>query len=189
MLPHLFRALATSHDEAAYERVVATFSDNTARTLARAAALKRSLTDWNKQAQYEGHTQVVFRVRDQYGVDVVHHDITFKSRGRGAHRLERMIEDVHKNRVNGGTTTFYLRTQQHDSDDAFTNLLLDCKALEIEISGEEPRSEDIRYLPLTVRLARADVPKVLQPFRTTIIDVTLLRLPSARVFELTPSAD
>ena len=185
VLPHLFRALSTPLDGNVYEEVVGAFHRNTAKTLQRAAGLKRSLTEWDKQAQYEAHAQVIFRLRDQFGADVEHNDITFRSRGAGANRLERMIEDVHKNGLNPGTTTFYLRTQAYSSEAGFENLLDDCKRLDIEITGEEPDSADIRYLPLTIELTKADVSRVLQGFRTTVVDVTLLRLPSSRVFRLT----
>ena len=187
VLPHLIRALSTPPDESAYNEVAEAFHRNTAKTQRRAAGLSRSLTDWDKQAQYEAHTQVIFRLRDQYGADVDHHDITFRSRGAGANRLERMIEDVHRNKLNPGTTTFYVRTQAYNSEGVFENLLDDCKRLDIEITGEEPDSDDISYLPLTIELTKADVSRVLQGFRTTVVDVTLLRLPSQRVFRLTRS--
>ena len=187
VLPHLIQALTTPRDESAYNEVVGAFHRNTATTQQRAAGLSRTLTDWDRQAQYEAHAQVIFRLRDQYGADVDHHDITFKSRGVGANRLERMIEDVHRNKLNPGTTTFYLRTQAYDSEGGFKNLLDDCKRSDIEITGEEPDSEDIRYLPLTIELTKANVSKVLQGFRTTLVDITLLRLPSRHVFRLTKS--
>jgi hypothetical protein len=126
-------------------------------------------------------------LRDQFGSDVEHHDITFRSRGAGANRLEHMIEDVHQNKLNPGTITFYLRTQAYSSDQGFENLLDDCKRLDIEITGEEPDSDDIRYLPLTIEFTKTDISRVLQSFRTTVVDVTLLRLPSSRVFRLTKS--
>lgn len=187
VLPHLIRALSTPPDESAYNKVIDAFHRNTRKTLQRASKLSRSITEWDKQAQYEAHTQVIFRIRDQYGVDVEHHDITFKSRGVGANRIERMIEDVYKNKLHKGTTTFYLRTQTYSSESGFEDLLNNCKRLDVEITGEEPSSDDIRYLPLTIELTRANVPRVLQNFRTTVVDVTLLRLPSQKVFRLTRS--
>lgn len=187
VLPHLFRALATPFDATEYGKVVIAFNNNTTRTFERAAKLSGSLTEWDKQAQYEGHTQVIFRLRDQYGADVEHHDITFRSHGAGTNRIERMIEDVHPNKLCPGTVTYYLRTQKYTSKEGFTDLLEDCKRLDIEITGEEPASDDIRYLPLTIELRKANVQKVLQNFRTTIIDITLLRLPSQNVLRLTKS--
>lgn len=184
------QALSTPPEENAYNDVVGAFHKNTAKTQRSAAALKSSLTDWHKQAQYEAHAQVIFRIRDQYGSDVDAHDITFKStaRGAGRNRLELMIEDVHRNKLSPGTITFYLRTQAFDSDRRqFENLLDDCKEVDIEITGEEPDSEDISYLPLTIRLTKPNVSRVLQGFRTTIVDVTLPRLPSQKTLQLTKS--
>ena len=45
----------------------------------------------------------------------------------------------------------------------------------------------IRYLPLTIEWSKANVPRMLQSFRTTFVDVTLLRLPSRNVLKLTRS--
>jgi len=184
VLPLLFQALSTPHDEGAYAEVTVAFDRNTERTLASAGRLKRKITEWDRQSQYEGHTQVVFRIRDQFGLDVEHTDINFQSRTRaaGTHQLERMIEDVHKNKCNPGTLVFYLRTQNFD--DEYVNLLEDCKPIRIEITAHEPDSSDIRYVPLTIEITREDIPHFLQPFRTTIVDITMARLPSPNVFAL-----
>ncbi len=179
------QALATPYDTTAYGTVVADFHAHTARTFKRVARLRGSLTDWNKQEQYEAHAPIVFRIRDQFGEEVAHHDVTFKSRGVGTHSLEHMIEDRHENGKNSGTVTFYLRTQSFDRQKGWQNLLEDARRLEFEITGEEPASEDIRYLPLTMEISQANIPRLLQNFRTTVVDVTLLRLPASRVLRLT----
>lgn len=186
VLPHLFRALEADRDEAAYADVAAAFAKNTTTTLNRAARLKRSITDWDRQAQYEAHAQVVFRIRDQFGLDVPHLDITFKSRRTaGTYRLEKRIEDVHKNKANPGTLTFYLRTQEFDGDsESFVSVLEDCKSLDIEVTAHEPDSREISYVPLTIPFERSEIPKVVQDFRTTLVDITLFRLPSPKVFHL-----
>lgn len=184
VLPLLYQALSTPRDEEAYAEVAAAFELNTERTLAAAGRLKRKLTEWDRQSQYEGHTQVVFRIRDQFGLDVEYTDINFQSRTRaaGTHQLERMIEDVHKNKCHPGTLVFYLRTQKFD--DEYVTLLDDCKPIRIEITAHEPDSSDIRYVPLTIDIEREHIPEFLQPFRTTIVDVTMARLPSPNVFDL-----
>ena len=149
------------------------------------------LTDWSPQEQYEGHAQLVFRLRDQFGDDVEHHDITFRSRGpRSRPRLERLIEDRHVNRSNPGTVTFYLRVQKFEGKPgagAWVDLLDSISSLDFEITGFEARSGDIHYLPLTMALRPAVVRRIIKPFHTTLIDVTLLRLPSEKVFELSQS--
>ena len=66
--------------------------------------------------------------------------------------------------------------------------LLDSSAsLEFEITGFEARSGDIHYSPLTIARRPTVVRRIIQPFHTTLIDVTLLWLPSEKVFELSQS--
>ena len=159
------------------------FAANHNRTFARVARLRGSLLDWDKHAQYEGHAQLIFRLRDQFGNDVSHHDITFKSRrGRGK-RIEQMIEDKHINQLNPGTVTFYLRTQEF-SDGQWQDLLAAAPAVDIEITGHESDSDEITFVPLTIDLSRARLKRFLRTFQTTVIDVTLARLPSQRVFQV-----
>ncbi len=191
VLPLLTGALSQPHDADAYRDTVGAWHQHSVETFGRAGKLKGRLTEWNPQAQYEGHAQLVFRVRDQFGGDVEHHDITFKSRGpRSQLRLERLIEDKHVNRLNPGTVTFYLRLQKFRTQPegaGWVNLLDRIASLDFEITGYEARSGDIHYLPLTITLRPTIVRRIIQPFHTTLIDVTLLRLPSEKVFALSPS--
>ncbi len=193
VLDRIEAALRTE-DEGAYRRLATTWATHTENVLVRAAELKRSVLDWSPQKEYEGHSQLVFRIRDQYEQDVEHHEITFRSEPpanrRRPHRLERMIEDVHVNRLNPGTATYYLRTQRYRGKDAkkrprWVNQLNRVAPVRFEISGFEPQSEEIRYVPLNVRISGEDLARFIQPFRTTVIDVVLQRLPSEKVFELT----
>ncbi len=81
-----------------------------------------------------------------------------------------------------------MRTQKFESDnEAWTDQLLSTATVDFEITGHETDSEDIAYVPLSVRLTPQQVRRVLQTFRTTVVDVELVRLPSQRVFRLTPS--
>ncbi len=185
VLPLLVDALSAPDTGTSQAELAARWHKVTARTLQRAGRLKGRLTDWNRRAQYEGHSQLIFRLRDQYGADVAEHDITFKSGGgRGRERLEWMIEDKHTNRLNPGTTTFYLRTQQF-VEKVPTSRLDRVAPLDLEITGCETQSRDIRYLPVRVRLSAANLRRMLQPFRTTLVDVELMRLPSGNVFRVT----
>ncbi len=188
VLPLLEEALTTPHDEDAYRRVVTSWERVTARTFSRAVRLRWGLLEWNKQAQYEGHSQLIFRIRDQFGIDVDHYDITFRSEtsDKEQPRLEKMIEDKHVNRHHRGTTTYYLRTQECKKVGGkrrWTNLLDTVAKLAFEVTGHEPKSDDIRYLPLTIDLEPEEIRRLVQPFRTTLIDVKLLRLPSEEVFK------
>ena len=194
ILPLVAAALATSpatREEtpgslSAYEQLGDQFRQATEQTFVRAAQLPREITDWNPQSQYEGHAQVIFRLRDQFGATVEHHDITFKSKAvKGALKLERMIEDDHVNKSHAGTITFYLRTQDYESaTQTWVERLAGITSVEIEITGAEPDSGDIEYVPLRLPLTGDQLRQMVQSFRTTVIDVTLLRLPSAKVFKL-----
>ena len=172
-----------------YEQTRIHYQQATEQTFARAAQLHGGITEWNPRAQYEGHAQIIFRLQDQFGDAVQHYDITFKSRVvKKALRLEDMIEDDHLNKYHPGTITFYLRTQRFDQDSGtWIELLEGITSLELEITATELDSDEIHYLPLLLSLSGDRVREVVQSFRTTIIDVTLLRLPSARVFKLSKS--
>ena len=47
-----------------------------------AAKLKFSLLEWDPQSQYEGHAQLIFRLKDQNGDPVEHYDIFFNSESK-----------------------------------------------------------------------------------------------------------
>lgn len=183
VLPLLVEALSFT-DDGSHDKIVERWDTVTKQTLRSASRLKGTVTDWNRKKQYEGHSQLIFRLRDQYGEDVVDHDIRIKSVGaKGEYKLETMIEDVHCNRGHGGTKTFYLRTQKFENGE-LCDLLETVLSLDIEISGYEGSSKDIKYLPLRVRVSAKNVGRMIQPFRTTLIDVVLLRLPGEEVFWL-----
>ena len=192
VLPLLVQALGTPHDRNLYDQVAQSWDAVSEATLTRVGGLKGSVTEWNKRSQYEGHSQLIFRIRDQYGMDVEHNDINFNSsQTKDRDRLEKMIEDKHVNRKNPGTTTYYLRTQKcvkARGGTSWVNLLDNVASLGFEVTGYEPQSGDIAYLPLTIALTPGQLKKLIEPFRTTVIDITLLRLPSAGVFELRKSS-
>jgi hypothetical protein len=177
-------ALKTPYDRQAYQNVARFFEAENAGTFARAAQLRWSIFEWNKQEQYEGHAQLIFRLKDQFGNAVEHFDITFKSQGNNGEesRLEDMIEDKHNNSKDNGTITFYLRTQKFN--ETWNELLAHVAPVDVEITGYEPLSDDIAYLPVNIRLSNKEINAILQSFRTTIVDVVLARLPSDHVFEI-----
>jgi hypothetical protein len=188
VLPLLVQALSAPDDEAAHAQVVADWHKVSADTVKRVAKLKNTLTDWCRREQYEGHSQLIFRVRDQFGVDVAEHDITFNSGGpKDRQRLELMIEDKHRNRHWRGSTTYYLRTQKFEKikgEHVLVERLDNAAPLDFEITGCESQSREIRYLPLRLKVTAANLKKMIEPYRTTVIDVVLLRLPSDKVFGL-----
>jgi hypothetical protein len=96
-----------------------------------------------------------------------------------------MTEDHHGNKKDKGTITFYLRTQEFDKKTkSWKELLKNVAAVNVEITGHEPDSGDISYVPMNIQLESAQVNALVQSFRTTIIHVTLVRLPSTQVFEV-----
>lgn len=186
VLPPLLKALKTPPEAEAYGRIAADFDRITQKTLERAAKLKWSALEWNPQDQYAPHAQIIFRLRDQFDNDVSHFDVTIRSkRSGGRYKLEEMIEHRHINKLNPGTITFFLRTMVFDDDaKLWVDRLADCYGVRIEITGEEPGSAEIDFLPLTIDLTRSEVAAVVQSLRTTVVEVTLLRLPSRKVFAI-----
>ena len=102
--------------------------------------------------------------------------------------MEKMIEDRHSNTQDKGTITFYLRTVEFSKRSrTWIDRLARISPVDIEISGTELQSADIAYVPLTIRLGTAEVKSIIESFKTTIIDITLVRLPSHDVFEIKKS--
>lgn len=187
VVPLTVKALATPYDADAYAAVADDFETARQKTFDRAAKLKSSLFEWNKQAQYEGHAQLIFRLRDQFGHQIKDFDITFRSTPPGTkkNKLEYMIQDKHLNKVNPGTITFYLRTQSFDEKSkTFVDLLEDVPSLQLEVTAHEDKSDDIDFVPLNLKLTPTQIRAAIQTFRTTIVDITLLRLPSQKVFAI-----
>lgn len=187
VMPLIKSALNASYGESSYQKVAERFRTAMARTFVRAAALKGNLLEWDKQQQYEGHAQLIFRLKDQYGNAVEHFDVRLNSDSskNDLPKLERMIEDHHGNKKDDGTITFYLRTQKFDSKKKiWRELLSDVAGVSVEITGYEPDSGNISYVPMNIQLDNAKINALVQSFRTTIIDITLVRLPSDQVFEI-----
>ncbi len=188
VMPLLLQALSFDKAGSDRQQVVDQWNRITATTQKRAGRLKAKPLEWNRRKQYEGHSQLVFRIRDQFGDDVGEHDIMFNSRRPGKlNRLEWMIEDKHQNRDHPGTVTFYLRTQEYqkiNGERVIVNLMDSVAALDFEITGSEPQSEEIRYLPVHIHLSGKDLGRLVEPHRTTVIDIEMLRLPSGKVFQL-----
>ena len=189
VMPLVKVALNCPYGDAAYKRVVERYQKVFDKTFDRVARLKSSLLDWNKQEQYEGHAQIIFRLKDQDGKPVENFDVRFNSEGasKDEEKLEKFIEDHHGNKVDKGAITFYLRTQKYESrrgKNQWRDRLENVASLTVEISGDESESDDITYIPVNMELDKAEINALLQSFRTTVIDVTLVRLPSTSVFAI-----
>ena len=189
VVPHIKTALKTRFDTASYAKTRDRFHAATEKTLSKVKESKRRILPfWNKQQQYEGHSQIIFRIRDQFNNPVAHHDITFRSHPEDEDQaqLERMIEDKHNNKKHPGTLTFYLRTVKYYRG-RWNDLICNIAPIDFEITAYEPETDDISYVPVNIRLTTEEICRLMHNFRTTIIDITLLRLPSDQVFHITPS--
>lgn len=189
ILPLIKQALQTPYNLNAYRETARVFDKATSDTFSEAAKLKEGIFEgilgWNKQEQYEGHAQLIFRLRDQFGNPVENFDITIKSKESPKKGyLEKLIEDKHNNDLDKGAITFYLRTQKF-KDPQWEEQLKDVKPIDVEITGHEALSEEINYLPLTITLNSEQIQEIVQSFRTTIFDIELLRMPSEKVFAIT----
>lgn len=188
LLKLISSALKTDPDNPAdYVRVAKEFSDAKDKTFKRIAKRSGLFSSWNLHGQYEGHAQLIFRIRDQEGLPVEHFDIYMKSNKKKKTdvALADLIENRHANGRDKGTMTFYLRTQEFNGKkDEWKELLDHVIPLDLEVTGEEPKSDDIAYVPLRVRLNPEQIRSQLKSFQTTIVDVELLRLPSAKVFQI-----
>lgn len=187
IMPLIKIALSTPYDADAYQQAAEKFEKVRLKTFKRAGGLSRRWLEWNVHKQYEGHAQLIFRIRDQFGNGVEHFDITFRSRGGTGSdlvQLESLIEDRRSNKNHRGTMTFYLRTQKF-KDKKWIELLENLHSLDVEITGTEPQSRDIKYVPLKISLTGHEVASILKSFQTTVIDIYLARLPSQNVFKVT----
>lgn len=188
VLPLIKTALEAPYDTDAYQNTVKIFNAANEDTFNKAKDLDPSIFEWNKQSQYEGHAQLIFRLKDQFGNGVENFDITFKTTefNKNQPRLEKMIEDRHGNRIDKGTITFYLRTQSFNkrNKEKWTDLIKKTADVDIEITGYESLSSDIVYLPVNIHLSNKELRRVIQSFRTTIVDIELVRLPSDKVFSI-----
>jgi hypothetical protein len=187
IVPMIASALKTPYKLSAYNKVKERYDRLTEKTLARAQRLKRNFLGWNKQAQYEGHLQVIFRIKDQHGDAVEHTDITFNSLKpkKNQNKLERMIEDKHCNSHHKGTITFYFRTTHFDREKKqWVDLLENVAPLKFEITAYEPDTEQIAFVPITIEMNNTELRQILKTYSTTIIDITMMRLPREKVFTI-----
>ena len=99
--------------------------------------------------------------------------------------MTELFEHTHKNRRTNGIVTFYLRvTRFGESEGGWVDRLAAVGSVQLEIAPVEPRTGDIRYLPLCLTLSGARLRRFVQAYRTTVVDVTLLRLPAPGVFRI-----
>lgn len=140
------------------------------------------------RAQYDKHAQIIIRLRDQDGQPVLHYDIFFNSKpgNRGSDvPINKLIEDKHVNGASPNVMTFYLRTDSFDSNsNQWEPQVPRVNGCNLEITATEPATDEILYLPFRWQFSKEELSAYIQPHRTTIIDIDLLRLPSPDVFRM-----
>ncbi len=184
---------------AAWQRAVAAYDRETAQTFDLARKMQKPglfnfLAD--PRNQYDPHSQVVVRLWDQDGIPIPisSSDIFFVSEqeGKGTIPIQSLIEDTSVSGVSRNSIVFYLRVQKFDRRAKdWVDQLGNVADFALEITAIEPAAPTndplISYLPLRIPLKGKEVAKLIQPHRTTILDVTLLRLPSPDVYQLIKS--
>ncbi|MDJ0926068.1 MAG: hypothetical protein QNJ73_00340 [Gammaproteobacteria bacterium] len=137
------------------------------------------------RAQYDPHAQLIFRLRDQYGRPVEHADVLLHSASGSTIAANELFEHTHRNVRTPGILTFYLRTAKFDADsEDWHDLLPQVGGVHLEIAPTEPRTAEIRYLPVCLKISNQRLRRFIQGHRTTVVDVTLLRLPSPQTFRI-----
>ncbi len=181
---------------AAYQRQVAAFDRETAATYESAKTMQNPglfnfLND--PRNQYDPHAQVIFRLRDQDGlpIPIGSSDIFFVSEQgeKGTIPIQSIIEHTSVSGVSPNVITFYVRAQKFDRRaKGWVDQLANVSDFELEITAIEPDAPNqnplVSYLPLRIPLSGREVKNLIQPHRTTIVDVTLLRLPSPDIYQL-----
>lgn len=185
VVEHTAQALETTADT--FENCVARFRDRIAATYRTVAEEQTpGLLEWvDPRRQYDPHAQVTIRLRDQDGRPVPQFDVFFAPTGSQRSRQPRpedtrglgsLVEHTH---VNGNTITFYLRLETFDPDAGeWTSRLPRVGDCELEITATDPETDRILYLPLRLEMPNETLQTWLRPHETTIVDVTILRIPA-----------
>jgi len=147
----------------------------------------------DQRNQYDAHAQVIFRLRDQDGqsIPIDNADIFFVSNQQlpGTTPIQQLIEDVVVSDVSPNVITFYLRTTRFDKDkNDWVYLLNSVQEFALEITAIEPltsnRDPSVTYVPLRMPLSTENLVRLIQPHRTTVIDVQLVRVPSPDIYRI-----
>jgi pimeloyl-ACP methyl ester carboxylesterase len=168
------------------------FVEATAATLEKArgstlGGLFGDLKGWTRQAQYDAHSQIIIRLFDQDGRPITDYDIYFgrPTGAKGSKDVADLIVDTHRNGKSNNVHTFFLRVRQWNSDTKdWDDQIDDIDGVFLEISGNEPQTDDIQYVPFRLQLDKGALRKWIIPHTTTVVDVEMLRLPSPNVFRI-----
>lgn len=147
---------------------------------------------WHRKGQYEAHSQIIIRLRDQDGRPVDHYDIDF-GRGPDAQNptsISDLLQDKHRNGVSPNIITFYLRTGRwdgktpYDEEGNYLTRLTEIDQALLSITATEPQTSDIQYVPFRKELNTKSLISFIRPHETTIVDIEMQRIPSGNVFAM-----
>lgn len=173
--------------DATYTQAAATEHGNLVIDLFRRASNALRLNFDNPHGQYDPHAQLIVRVRDQRGRPVPAVSVFFNSHGGDsapAELIDALIEDHHGNGITSGIHTYYLRLGRFQKD-RWVDRVAGIGGINLEIDADDPQGDGkIAYLPLRLSINGAQLSQWLRPHRTTILDVTLLRVPAPDVFSV-----
>lgn len=197
VLGPLVDALTCATDDAAWAALAQRFDDQTRATLQRAAKeLGRGVLDFfDPREQYDQHAMLVFRLRDQDGRPVEQFDVYLDSGDAESPDtgppMSTLFEDNHKPQDWPGMIVFYLRCLKFDpnagapgSGGGWVDRLAQLGACHMHITAMEPRTDRVAYLPLRLKLGPANLRRLIQPGRTTIVDVTMQRVVAGELFRI-----
>ena len=183
----------------AWQRAVAAYDRETAQTFDNARRMQKpGLSNFlsDPRNQYDPHSQVIIRLRDQDGlpIPIGNSDIFFVSnqQEKGTTPIQSLMQDTSVSGVSPNVILFYLRVKKFQrKEQDWVDQLANVYDFALEITAIEPAAPSqnplVSYLPLRIALNRRQMSNLIQPHRTTIIDVTLLRLPSPEVYQLIKS--
>jgi hypothetical protein len=140
-----------------------------------------------KRAQYDAHAQVIFRVRDQFGLPVrdftafFFHDVDAGAQGR-RRVISSLVEDHHQTGGGQGTSVYYLRVGEGRG----TCRLSELAPLSLEVSAIVPGTRRAVYIPFLLRLTETEMRDWVRPHQTTVMDIMLFRMPAPAVFQSRP---
>ena len=183
----------------AWQRAVAAYDRETAQTFDNARRMQKpGLSNFlsDPRNQYDPHSQVIIRLRDQDGlpIPIGNSDIFFVSnqQEKGTTPIQSLMQDTSVSGVSPNVILFYLRVKKFQrKEQDWVDQLANVYDFALEITAIEPAAPSqnplVSYLPLRIPLNRRQMSNLIQPHRTTIIDVTLLRLPSPDIYQLIKS--
>jgi hypothetical protein len=173
----------------AWSALVDSFHQATASTYNTARAARPQISNFlvDHRNQYDAHAQVIIRIQDQDGhpVPIDSGDIFFVSeqQRKDTIPIQSLIEDTVVSNVSPNCICFYLRINRFDpSANDWVYRLGNVQDFALEITAIEPATPNhdpsVAYVPLRLPLSADKLAQWVQAHRSTIIDVTLVRLPA-----------